>query len=114
MSKKLVASVFMTLAALAIWSSASAHNITGNAFLTLKSSEAAYYVAGFSDAYEYYLWSDGKQMPEGVTLGQMVAVITQYVVSHPKSRHLNMSTLSLLALAEAFPRGALDDFGPKK
>ncbi len=62
------------------------------------------FIAGVSDAsqektYEGYRYC----MPDNVTLGQLVNIVTKHLNSRPKDLHLAAYTLVQYALYEAFP-----------
>lgn len=57
------------------------------------------YISGLSDG----LRQGGMLcLPEGVTLGQQVAVVRKYLNDHPESLHLPRATLASSALTAAF------------
>lgn len=59
------------------------------------------YVVGHSEALgknnEYYC------VPEGVPIGQRIAIVNAYMASHPEKLHLPFGALLVWALQDAFP-----------
>lgn len=60
------------------------------------------YVAGVADTAEF-LQPNYFCAPTGVELGQMVDVVSSYLVSYPEKRHFPAQGIVMVALAEAFP-----------
>ncbi|MGS3128148.1 Rap1a/Tai family immunity protein [Aeromonas caviae] len=42
-------------------------------------------------------------LPEGVTVGQSVDIVTKYLAAHPETRHMEGSVIVTNALKESFP-----------
>jgi hypothetical protein len=65
------------------------------------------FIAGTFDALLTSASTLGSRMsfctPDGVTLGQVIDITTQYLIAHPEQRQNSASSLVWLSLVKAFP-----------
>ena len=73
----------------------------------LSVAACAYYIAGVVDASELFVLLEVSSrhfcLPPEASTTQTADVVRRYLANHPEKRHNSASSLSIVALAEAFP-----------